>query len=67
MKKILAGKSPRARAIELVSGTKLKDVEFRKNLYGKSATALRAVHDPMLDLARMIDKPAREARKTHET
>ncbi|PYK11520.1 MAG: serine protease, partial [Verrucomicrobia bacterium] len=36
---VLAGKSPRARALELVSGTKLKDVEFRKNLYAKNATA----------------------------
>jgi len=66
LKKVLAGKSPRARAIELVSGTKLKDVEVRKNLYGKSAAALRAAHDPMLDLARMIDEPAREAREAHE-
>src|SRR5438094_10615941 len=49
-----------------MSGTKLKDVEFRKNLYGKSAAALRAANDPMLDLARMIDGPAREARKAHE-
>ena len=66
VKQVLAGKSPHARAAELVSGTKLKDVEFRKNLYGKSAAALQAMHDPMLDLARMIDGPAREARKAHE-
>jgi len=66
VKQVLGGKSPRARAVELMSGTKLKDVEFRKNLYGKSAAALRAANDPMLDLARMIDGPAREARKTHE-
>jgi hypothetical protein len=66
VKQVLAGKSPPARAIELVRGTKLKDVEFRKNLYGKNAAALKTVHDPMLDLARMIDGPAREARKAHE-
>ena len=66
VKQVLGGKSPRARAVELMSGTKLKDVEFRKNLYGKSAAALRAANDPMLDLARMIDGPAREARKAHE-
>ena len=66
VKQVLAGKSPRVRAVELVSGTKLKDVEFRKNLYGKNAGALRAAHDPMLDLARMIDGPAREASKAHE-
>jgi hypothetical protein len=66
VKQVLAGKSPRARAVELVTGTKLKDVDFRKNLYGKDASALQAAHDPMLDLARMIDVPASEARKAHE-
>ena len=66
VKQILAGKSPRARAIELVSGTKLKDVEFRKNLYGKSVTALRTARDPMLDLAQTIDGPARQARTAHD-
>ncbi len=57
MKQVLAGKSPRARAIELVTGTKLKDVALRKDLYGKDAAALQAAHDPMLDVARMIDAP----------
>src|SRR6266516_2475981 len=66
VQKVLAGKSPHARAMELVSGTKLKDVAVRKDLYGKGAAALQAAHDPMLDLARMIDAPAREARKAHE-
>jgi Peptidase S46 len=37
----------------------------RKNLYGKDAAALQAAHDPMIDLARMIDAPAREARKIY--
>ena len=66
VQKVLAGKSAHARAVELVSGTKLKDVAVRKDLYGKGAAALQAAHDPMLDLARMIDDPAREARKAHE-
>jgi peptidase S46-like protein len=66
VKQVLAGKSPRARAIELVNGTKLKNVNFRKDLYSKNAAALQSAHDPMLDLARMIDGPAREARKAHE-
>jgi hypothetical protein len=67
VKQVFAGKSPHARAVELVSGTKLKDVEFRKGLYAKNAAALQAAHDPMLDLARIIDAPARESRKAHET
>jgi hypothetical protein len=66
VRKVLAGKSPRARALELVSGTKLKDVTVRKTLNAKDAAALQAAHDPMLDLARMIELPARQARKAHE-
>jgi hypothetical protein len=66
VQKVLAGKSPRLRAMELVSGTKLKDLAVRKDLYGKNAAALQASHDPMLDVARLIDGPAREARKAHE-
>ena len=66
VKQVLASKSPRARAVELISGTKLKDVSVRKDLYGKGAAALQAAHDPMLDVARMIDAPSREARKIHE-
>jgi len=64
--KVLAGKSPHARAVELVTGTKLKDVAARKDLYAKDAAALQVAHDPMLDLARLIDGPAREARKTYD-
>jgi peptidase S46-like protein len=66
VQKVLAGKSPHARAVELVTGTKLKDVAVRKNLYGKDAAALQASHDPMLDLARLIDRPARDARKIYD-
>jgi hypothetical protein len=67
VRKALAGKSPHARAVELVSGSKLKDVAVRKDLYGKDAAALQAAHDPMLDLARLIDAPARDARKIYDT
>ena len=66
VQKVLAGKSPHARAAELVSGAKLKDVAVRKDLYSKDAAALQAAHDPMLDLARLIDGPAREARKIYD-
>src|SRR6266404_1040529 len=66
VQKVLAGKSPHTRAVELVSGTKLKDVAVRKDLYGKDAAALQATHDPMIDLARLIDGPAKEARKIYD-
>ena len=63
---IEAFRQAHARAAELVSGTKLKDVAVRRELYSKDAAALQAAHDPMLDLARLIDGPAREARKTYD-
>jgi nicotinamide mononucleotide adenylyltransferase len=63
---VLAGKSPHARDVELVSGSKLKNVAIRKDLYKKDAAALQAAHDPMIDLARLVDGPAREARKTYD-
>jgi hypothetical protein len=49
-----------------VTGTKLKDVAVRKDLYAKDSGALKAANDPMLDVARLIDGPARELRKAHE-
>src|SRR6267143_1909919 len=67
VKKVLAGKSPHDRAVELVSGTKLKDVAVRKDLYGRDAAALQAARDPMIDLARLVDVPAREAKKIYDT
>src|SRR3954469_4519621 len=66
VKKVLAGKSPHDRAVELVSGTKLKDVAVRKQLSGKDAGALQTAHDPMIDLARLVDGPAREAKKIYD-
>jgi hypothetical protein len=66
VKKVLAGKSPHACAAELVGDTKLKDVAVRKDLYAKDATALQAAHDPMIDLARLVDGPGREARKVYD-
>jgi len=63
-KKVLAGKSPRERAFDLVSGSKLGDAEYRKKLFeGKEAPET----DPMIALARMIDEPARAIRKKMET
>src|SRR2546423_657113 len=66
VKKVLGGKSPHDRAVELVSGTTLKDVAVRKDLYAKDAAALPAAHDPMIDVARLLDGPAREAKKIHD-
>ena len=66
VKQVLAGKSPRDRATELIKGTKLKDVALRRKLYAGDAAALKSQADPMLDLARLVDEPARAARKVYE-
>jgi hypothetical protein len=66
VQQVLAGKSPAARAAELVNGTKLDDVELRKQLYTGGKKAIAASKDPMILLARMIDKDARAVRKILE-
>lgn len=67
VQKVLAGKSPRERASELVRGTKVKDVALRKRLYSGGITAVEAAHDPMIELARLIDDEARAVRKIVDT
>ncbi len=64
--KVLAGKSPRQRATELALGTKVKDVAFRKKLYAEGQAAVDVAHDPMIELARIVDQQARELRQTIE-
>ena len=66
VQKVLAGKSPAARASELIKGTKVKEVAVRKQLYEGGAAAIAAAKDPMIELARLIDGPARAARKVYE-
>jgi hypothetical protein len=66
VQQVLAGKSPVNRATELVTATKLKDPALRKQLYNGGASAVSAAKDPMIELARLVDGPAREARKAFE-
>ncbi len=65
-KRVLDGKTPAERAAKLVDETKLKDVEFRKQLAAGGRKAIEASDDPMIVLARSIDKEARAARKRYE-
>jgi hypothetical protein len=67
VKKVLAGKSPSERAYELVGGTKVKDPKARKKLYEGGKEALDAAHDPMIELARLVDPEARKVRKINES
>ena len=67
VKAVLAGKSPRERAFDLISGTKLKDVAERKKLYEGGKAAVDASTDPMILLAKLVDPHARKVRKISET
>jgi hypothetical protein len=64
--KVLAGKSPRARAVELVQGTKLKDVGVRKKLDEGGMEAITSSGDPMIRFAYDIDSEGRALIKRHE-
>jgi hypothetical protein len=66
VKAVLAGKSPAARADELVRGTKLGSVAVRKALAAGGKKAIDESKDPMIRLVRQIDAQARALRKTHE-
>jgi hypothetical protein len=66
VQKVLAGKSPRERAAQLVHGTTLKDVAVRKRLADGGLKAIQDSTDPMIQLARMIDPEARRIRQTFE-
>ena len=66
VQKVLKGKTPEARAAELIDGSKLKDAEFRKQLAKGGKAAIEASDDPMIQLARSIDKESRVARKRYE-
>ena len=63
---VLAGNAPRARAYELIKGTKVRDVAFRRQLYAGGAPAVLAARDPMIELARLVDDESRSLRKTYE-
>jgi hypothetical protein len=58
--------SPRDRAAQLVSGTRLADVEVRRQIAQGGRSAIEASDDPMLELARRVDAAAREVRTVYE-
>lgn len=66
VRSVLAGKSPRIRAAELVQATKVKDVAVRKQFYEGGAAAISAAKDPLIELARLVDAEARDLRKALE-
>jgi hypothetical protein len=63
VQEIMAGKSPQARARELVQGTGLQDPALRRSLYDGGEQAIAKSTDPMIALARLVDGPSREIRR----
>jgi len=62
----LGGKSPQARAEELVKGTTLKDIDARKSLVAGGKLAVESSTDPLVQLAIAIDYEARSLRTRFE-
>jgi hypothetical protein len=67
VKMALDGKSPAVRAAEVVTGTKLGEIEARKALLEGGQAAVDASRDPAVVLAKLIDPISRELRKKFET
>lgn len=63
---IFEGKSPEARAAELVEGTSLKDPAERKKITDGGNNVIEKSNDSMIQLARRIDSYSRELRKRYE-
>jgi hypothetical protein len=77
VQQVLAGRSPRERAAELVRGTTLGHrgeampgeaarPDSRRELYAGGEAAVAASQDPMLALARLVDEESRRLRKIAE-
>lgn len=66
VRKVLGKHAPEDLARQLVEGTKLADVSFRRSLYAGGAEAIAASTDPMIVLARTVDPDARAVRARYE-
>src|SRR5205085_5463954 len=62
----LGNRSPQALATELVSGTKVGDANFRRQLVEGGKAAVDASNDPMIRFARQVDARTRELRAMYE-
>jgi hypothetical protein len=66
VKWILGGRAPQDVARELVAGTRLKDIEFRKALVAGGLEAVYQCQDPMIKLALLVDPVSRGLRARYE-
>jgi len=63
---MLAGKTPVARAAEMVAGTKLGDPATRTALLAGGKAAIDASTDPFIALAKLVDPRSRELRTKYD-
>ena len=63
VKRILAGKTPEARAAELVDGTRITDTEIRNLLQAGGKATIDISTDPMVVLARSLEADAQAVTK----
>lgn len=66
VKAALAGKTPEQVAHEAITGTKLADPDFRKQLVEGGEEAVAKSQDPLIALARRVDPILRQERKWYE-
>jgi len=66
VKTALNGKSSGDAARDLIAGTKLDDVAYRKQLYEGGKAAVEASSDPLIVLMRNVDGAARAVRKRYD-
>jgi hypothetical protein len=66
VQRVLRGRTPEQAASDLVDGTKLADVSYRKKLAEGGTQAIAQSDDPMIKLALAIDADARYLRKRYE-
>lgn len=66
VRRLLAKDSPDTLADRVVSASELADPQARLRLWNGGMQAVEASHDPMIELARMVDPTAREIRKRYE-
>lgn len=64
--RVLEGRSPDARAAELVQGTALKSPDVRRRVAASGKQAIQGARDGLLVLARELDPLARELRTRYE-
>jgi hypothetical protein len=66
VKRILAGKTPEARAAELVDGTRITDSEIRNLLTAGGKATIDISTDPMIVLARSLETDAQAVTKRYD-